>query len=186
MVVELVRNKLVKYDDPILTSPTEDFDFNNPPEDPAKLAQEMVETMFDLKGLGLSAVQIGKHYNVFCMKSNPAFVCFNPRIVDAATVTETMEEGCLSFPAIHVNIARPKAIKVRFQLPSGETVTEKFAGMTARIFCHEKMHCQGRVFFENLGRAALELQVRKAKKQGFDYNVGRLIVMATKSKANAG
>lgn len=177
-------NKLVPYTDPILITPTINFDFDAPPEDPGEFAKELVETMTDLRGLGLSAVQIGKPYKIFSMRSNPAFVCFNPRIVDVSSVTETLEEGCLSFPGIHVKVERPQMIKVRFQLPSGETVTEKFSGMTARIFCHEMDHGNGILFFDKLGRAGLELQVRKAKAAGFSYDVGKLVVLARKSNAN--
>ena len=59
-----------------MNTPVEKFDFTNPPVDPAKLAEELVEHMNHFKGIGLSANQLGLPYRVFAMIGEPYHVCF--------------------------------------------------------------------------------------------------------------
>lgn len=139
--------ELVKSDHPMLSKVLEPFDFSNPPVDPVELAKNLTETMLKNNGIGLSANQCGLPYRVFVIASNPVIACFNPRIIDESEQTViAMDEGCLSYPNLFLKIKRPRMIKVRFTMPNGETVTEKFDGMTARIFLHEMDHMDGNNF----------------------------------------
>jgi peptide deformylase len=122
------------------------FDFKNPPINPIELANNLIETMHHNKGLGLSANQCGLPYRVFVLWSEKPLVCFNPRIVDQTSEGVLMEEGCLSYPHLHIKIRRPKVIKVRFADVTGEIQNETFVGMTARCFLHELDHLDGVVF----------------------------------------
>jgi peptide deformylase len=63
-----------------------------------------------------------------------------------------MDEACLSFPGVTAKIKRSREIRVRFQAPSGAVVTQKFEGLTARIFQHELDHLDGVLFFNRAGR----------------------------------
>lgn len=96
-------------------------------------------------------------------------VCFNPRIVDVSPEEVYHEEGCLTFPGLFIKIKRPVHIKVRFQYPNGETVTEKFTGITARIFQHELDHLDGILFQMRANKIHLEQaenKLRRLKKYG--------------------
>lgn len=156
---------LVKKDDPILKRKMEEFDFSNPPVDPAELAVNLAETMIANKGLGLAANQVGLPYRVFAMVGNPVLVCFNPRIVDTSSDIVLLEEGCLTFPGVFIKIKRPSMIRARFTMADGKTVTNKYIGMTARIFQHEMMHLDGKTFFDCSSRLNLEMACKKSNKQ---------------------
>lgn len=145
-------HELVEKTNPILTQPTLPFSFTEPPTDPIQLAKDLTETMLAKNGIGLAANQIGLPYRVFVMKSNPIICCFNPKIVSQVGEEITLEEGCLTFPNYYVKIRRPKQIRVRYTYPNGETVTEIYDGMTARIFQHELDHLDGVLF---MSRATL-------------------------------
>ena len=144
----------MKLDPAHLLEVCEPFDFAAPQLDPIELAQSLVRTMIDNRGLGLAANQVGVRLRVFAMFTQPEnIVAFNPRIVDVGEEEVAMDEGCLSYPGMLMKIKRPKNIKVRFQLPNGETRTERFTGMTARVFLHELKHLDGEPFW--LGESRL-------------------------------
>lgn len=144
---------LIKYPNSILTTPCEEFDFKNSPGDPYDLATGLMQAMNQYNAVGIAANQLGIPYRVFAMRGSPEnLVCFNPRIVDKSKEVELLEEACLSFPNVNVKIKRPIGIKVRFQTPSGETVTRVFQGLTARVFQHELDHLDGILFFNRAGR----------------------------------
>lgn len=159
--------KLVATTDPILRTELERFDFGNPPVDPMELAQELIEYMYKNNGLGLAANQVGLPHRVFVMRGNSEtgdIVCFNPRIVDVGEKQGLMEEGCLSYPGLLVKIKRPQSIKVRFQLPDGDTVTQTFAGLSSRVFQHELDHLNGVVHLERASTFHRDQALRKQKK----------------------
>ena len=124
------------------------FDFNNPQQDPVKLAKDLIKTMQSGNGIGLAANQIGIRLKVFCMQTDPPMVCFNPRITWQSEETVKLEEGCLSYPGVIIKIERPQHIRVRFQDPYGTPIVKKFTGMAARCFLHEYDHLQGKLYYE--------------------------------------
>ena len=144
---------LIKYPHSILSTPCESFDFNNPPGDPKELALGMMQIMNRYNAVGLAANQVGIPFRVFVMKSSPEnFACFNPKIVHYSDDKELLEEACLSFPGVNVKVKRSKHIRVRFQAPSGETISLPFEGLTARVFQHELDHLDGILFFNKANR----------------------------------
>ena len=77
--------KLVDPANKVLLSKLEEFDFNNPPTDPVKLANDLIEVMREgqsngLRTIGLAANQLGLPYRVMVIEGSPAFVCFNPKL----------------------------------------------------------------------------------------------------------
>lgn len=145
--------KVVKYPDPILTTPTQKFDFANLFQKPEDLAVELLRTMNDNNAIGLSANQIGLPYSIMAIRGYPEnFVFFNPRIVNVSNDMEILEEGCVSFPGVSVKIKRPKEVRLRFQTPSGATDTRNFGGLTARIIQHEIDHLNGILFINRANR----------------------------------
>lgn len=156
--------QLVDDNHPFLSTVLEEFDFNNPPEDPIQLAHKLAATMTSHGGMGLSANQVGLPYRVFTMATSPITTCFNPRIVDQGDEQILLDEGCLSFPGLLVKIKRVKSIKVRFTLPNGEVKTEKYSGITARVFLHELDHMNGVKFISRAGTMAKSVAIRKWSK----------------------
>lgn len=155
---------LVSETDPILKQELPRFDFSNPPTDPIQLAKDLAETMIQNKGLGLAANQCGLTYRVFVMNGEQIRCFYNPRIVDTSEEEVFMPEGCLSFPGLFVKIKRPATCKVRYTQPNGETVTEEYGGLSARIIQHEIDHLNGFTLKDRATRFHLETALRKRKK----------------------
>jgi peptide deformylase len=157
---------IVKFPDPILRTRMPEFDFSNPVVDPVQLEKDMIETMLANDGIGLSANQVGVQARVFVMghKGAPelAQAFFNPMIVANTDDIEDLEEGCLSFPGIYVNIKRPKAIKARWQNSKGEWEEAEFEGYNCKCFLHELDHLEGIVFQDRVSQLKWAMAVKKS------------------------
>ena len=166
--------KIVKFPNKILRQKPEEFDFENCILDPEKLEAELIETMFAHDGIGLAATQVGIAVCVFVMghKDNPetAQAFFNPIVVKTTDTVEDLEEGCLSFPGIYVNIKRPTKILARWQNSKGEWQESEFDGYNCKCFLHELDHLQGIVFQDRVSTLKWALAVKKTKK-GKKHNV---------------
>lgn len=153
---------LVSEFDPVLRQTAPEFEFARPPINPVELAVDLTETMLRWNGLGLSACQIGLPYRAFVMKTSPVLCCFNPKIVDFSEDNNlVLEEGCLSLPGLVIKVKRPRMIRVRFQLPNGETETRDFDGITSRVFQHELDHLDGVLMFDRANRFHRDQAFRK-------------------------
>ena len=160
--------ELVKSNDPILLTQCLPFNFQNPPFDPIEFSHDLIKFMYDCNGIGLAANQVGVPYRIFAMRGAPEnFVCFNPRVVQPSAEQISLEEGCLSFPGLVVKVKRPRHVRVRFTNPNGDTRTETFIGMSARIFQHELDHLDGRLYFNQASRYHREVALKKWKKGDF-------------------
>jgi peptide deformylase len=153
---------LVAPTHPALKAGTEKFDFSNPPVDPVVLYNQLGQAMIDHNGLGLAAPQMGLPYRFFVMRAEKVLGCYNPKIVHFSEETVILEEGCLTYPDLYVKVKRPRVIKTRFTLPSGETVTRQFQDITARIFQHELDHLDGICHLQRANKFHLE-QAYRAK-----------------------
>lgn len=159
--------KILDVSDPLLREATTRIDLSNPPEYLYSFAKEMIDVMYKNNGLGLSANQVGKPYRMFVMRGSAEegdFVVINPRIIEYGSEQVTLEEGCLSKPGFFVKIKRPRTIKVRFTVPSGESLTKVFDGLSARVFQHELDHLDGIVYTSRANRVHMEQAKSKYKK----------------------
>lgn len=160
---------IIKFPDQCLRLKADNWDFNNPPEDPTVLEKKLIDTMFQYDGIGLAANQIGLPYRVFVMgwKENPesAQAFFNPVVVANVDDTEDLEEGCLSFPGVYVKIKRPKKILARWQNSKGEWQESEFDGYNCKCFLHELDHLEGIVFQDRVSPLKWNLAVKKSKKR---------------------
>lgn len=154
---------ILKETSPILRQRCEEFDFSNPPCDPIQLAKDLNETMIAADGLGLSANQVGLPYRVFVMRieNNEPFALFNPKIVSTSDNFIPMKEGCLSFPLLYLNVKRPDSLRVRYTNQYGDTNTQRFIGMSARIVLHEYDHMEGKVFTQAASKFEADRALRK-------------------------
>ena len=160
---------IVKFPDPILRERMPEFDFKNPVVDPEQLEKDMLETMLSYDGIGLAANQVGNRTRVFTMghRDNPegGIAFFNPEVIANTDDTQDLEEGCLSFPGIYVNIKRPKAIKARWQNSKGEVMEGVFGGYECKCFLHELDHLEGIVFQDRVSTIKWALALKKAKRK---------------------
>jgi peptide deformylase len=161
--------KIVKFPNEILRQQVEDFDFENCILDPEKLEAELIETMFAYDGIGLAAPQVGITVRVFVMghRDNPemAQAFFNPIVIKTVDEVEDLEEGCLSFPGVYVNIKRPKKILARWQNSLGEWQESEFDGYNCKCFLHELDHLEGIVFQDRVSTLKWAMAVKKSKKR---------------------
>ena len=162
-MIELQQLHLIPEDYEILKQPQDDFDFSNPIFDPKNLADRLNECMKKNDGLGLSACQVGIPYKVFVMRINgdEPLALFNPRIVSQSDNLIPMKEGCLSFPLLYMNVRRPDAVRIRFQTYTGETKTQQFIGMSARVALHEMDHMEGITYLTRASSFELQRATRK-------------------------
>jgi peptide deformylase len=155
---------LVPETDPILKEVLPEFDFKNPPVNPAEFASSLVESCIKYNGYGLSANQCGFKYRVFVMGAGENYVAhFNPKVV-AEYGTVHMAEGCLSFPLLALSITRPAAIDVEYQDFNGEIKKAHYTGISARCFLHELDHMNGIVYTNRAKPMALQQGMKKRGK----------------------
>lgn len=166
----MLPKKLVKSSHPLIHTKLEPFDFKSD-VDPVELKNHLVEMMYDHKGIGLSANQIGLPHRVFVMRSENDFACFNPSITYYSDDQIVMEEGCLTYPLLYVKIKRATTIRAKYYDEFGVLHTERFTGMTARIFQHEFDHMEGIDYMSHASKLHLNvakknhrLLMRKLKK----------------------
>jgi len=159
---------IVLYPDPMLLTPTERVERID--DELVTLVQDMVETMHAAPGIGLAANQVGVGKRVFVLdlsvgeKQEELHVFINPKIVESSG-SEVAEEGCLSFPDIHIDIERPFLATVEAQGLDGKTFKLSARGLLARAMQHEIEHLEGRVFIQNLSPLKRELMKRQIKKR---------------------
>lgn len=158
--------ELIDADSEILREELDTFSFVEPPVDPIEFAHVLTKHMLHYGGIGLAANQLGLPYRVFAIKSDPIMVCYNPVLVDATTNEIALEEGCLTFPDLIFKVKRPESIKMRYQQPNGEIVTNMYTGMTARVMQHELDHLDGVLFIDRVSNLVLDMARKKARKYG--------------------
>ena len=139
----MIKN-LIPIDDVLLHQKIKKCSYNL---DRIKLSYTLTENMFHYNGVGLSANQIGIKERAFVMisdmESQDTLTCFNPKIVKESKEMVTMEEGCLSYPEVFLDIVRPETIVVKYEDEGKELHKIKLTGFIARIFQHEYDHMEG-------------------------------------------
>lgn len=158
----------------VLREPTDEFDFENPPEDPKEVEKNLAEAMTRFGGIGLSANQLGLNYRVFVMKTADSGIkaFFNPEVTKLSQETEMMKEGCLSFPDIYLMIKRPKAIEFEYTNSDGDRKTLQLEGIGSRCVQHELDHLNGIIFLQRASRLKIERALKarpKELKKRIDY-----------------
>lgn len=156
--------KLLFYPNDFLMKSVKPYKFDE--HDPIKTEIEILDLMQKSKGVGLAANQVGLDASVFGMlKSNgDRIAVFNPIIRGASDETNLGVEGCLSFPALMLNVKRANSIAVSYQNKEGNTVNEELHGFDARVFQHEFDHLQGINFVDRVGKLKLDIALKKRNK----------------------
>jgi peptide deformylase len=140
----LALKQVRQYGDPVLRSkalPVEVFD----DELRAEVAR-MGGLMHDSLGIGLAATQVGILHRLLVYRVEPdapVNALVNPVIEFSSEDEEWAEEGCLSLPAVHVDVERPVFVRVRAKDEYGDEVVVEAAGLEARVIQHEVDHLDG-------------------------------------------
>ena len=158
---------IVKFGDPVLETPTkwvEKFD-----EDLQKLVDDMFESMYAARGVGLAAPQIGIPLRVAVVdvtfKEDPdaKIVLINPEIIHKEG-RHTQSEGCLSIPDFRENVNRAKVVTVRGQDLTGKVFEKTGDDLLARAFQHETDHLNGKLYISHISALKRDLMKRKIRK----------------------
>jgi len=136
-----------------------------------RLMDDMLETMYHAKGIGLAAIQVGVPKRIIVMdiskdqeKKSPMYFV-NPVIVNQNLEKSTYEEGCLSVPNFFAEIDRPKKCKVKYLDYNGQKKTLKAEGLLATCIQHEMDHLEGILFIDYLSKLKKTMIVKKLSKQ---------------------
>lgn len=135
------------------------------------LADNMLETMYEAKGIGLAASQVDVHERLIVIdvseERDQALVFINPELVWTSPGTHLNEEGCLSVPGIYDGVTRFDAVTVKAQDRNGTSRLVEADGLLAVCIQHEMDHLVGKVFVEYLSplkRNRIKTKMLKAQR----------------------
>lgn len=136
-----------------------------------KLADDMLETMYDAPGIGLAAPQIGvldRIITMDCVKEEgeapKPMVLINPEIIASSDDTNVYEEGCLSIPDQFAEVTRPTEVEVRWITVDGNEEQQVCTGLWATCVQHEIDHLNGKLFIDHIGAMKRQMITRKMQK----------------------
>ncbi len=157
---------IIAYGDPVLRKETEEINKDYLELD--ALIENMFETMYEARGIGLAAPQIGSPIRLFIVDASPfeddddlseeeqkfvstfKRVFINARILEETGDEWAFNEGCLSIPDVREDVFRKPNILIEYQDENFKKHTESFSGIVARIIQHEYDHIEGVLFTDKL------------------------------------
>jgi peptide deformylase len=136
------------------------------------LIADMFETMYDARGIGLAAPQIGLSKRLIVVdvgdesgKELGPFALFNPVVVESGSDVEKQEEGCLSIPGVTGMVERPCTVVVEGVDRQGNPMRIEADAMLARCLQHEIDHLDGVLFIDRMSPLKRNMLLRKYRKQ---------------------
>jgi peptide deformylase len=111
--------------------------------------------MNDAIGVGLAATQVGVLHRLLVYRVHPQgqlVALVNPEIEWSGQEQETVEEGCLSLPGVHVDVERPVHVRVRALTESGAPIMIEASGLESRVVQHEVDHLDGVLVLDRISR----------------------------------
>jgi peptide deformylase len=163
---------IVKFGNPVLEKPSEKvavFD-----GELKMLVEDMFESMYAARGVGLAAPQIGIPLRIAVVdvtfKEDPSaqIVLINPEIIHKEG-RHTQSEGCLSIPDFRENVNRAKVVTIRAQDLTGQVFEKTGDELLARAFQHETDHLNGKLYISHISalkRDLIKRRIRKLVKAG--------------------
>ena len=145
-----------------------------------KLADDMLETMYDAPGIGLAAIQVAQPVRLVTLDvakrekgesegegderpPNPR-VFINPEIIASSEEMSLYEEGCLSIPEFYEEVERPAQVRIRFTGLDGKVHEEDADGLFATCIQHEIDHLNGVLFVDYLSKLKRDRVLKKFTK----------------------
>ena len=139
------------------------------------IIDDMFETMYDAKGVGLAATQVDVHKRLFiadCSENQDLPLVFiNPTIIARDGMHEN-EEGCLSFPNVYAKVERASEVTVEALDRDGKAFTMDVEGLLAICVQHELDHLEGKLFVDYLSplkRTRIRKKLEKEAKLAARY-----------------
>ena len=139
-----------------------------------ELAANMFDTMYNERGIGLAAVQVGALKRLLVADTTwrdeddtpgEQYVLINPEIAEKSNDLNVYKEGCLSFPEQFGDITRPKTVTVRYTDLDGKEQQQTFEGLMATCIQHEIDHLNGITFVDHISSLKRDMILRKLTKQ---------------------
>lgn len=140
-----------------------------------ELVANMLDTMYDARGIGLAAIQIGVDQRVLVIdlqegedaegkpvRAPQAYI--NPDILEVSEELSSYNEGCLSIPEQYADVARPARCRVRWLDEQGESHEQWLEGLLATCMQHEIDHLNGVLFIDHLSRLKRDMVLKKLAK----------------------
>lgn len=164
--------KLYTYPDKVLSEKCEKVDVVD--AGVRKLLDDMLETMYADKGVGLAAPQIGIAKRIIVIDDkvdedgNPGphpMYLVNPEIIEKSAETIIFNEGCLSVPGQSADVERHKRVKVKYLDYNGKEQVIEAEDYLAVILQHETDHLDGVLYIDHLSRLKRNMIIKKLKKQ---------------------
>ena len=137
-----------------------------------KLADDMLETMYDAPGIGLAAIQVGEPLRMLVVdvakedEGRKPQVFINPQVLTSSDERSTYEEGCLSIPGYYAEVERPAGIKVKYLDRDGKEQIVDADGLLSTCLQHEIDHLDGLLFIDHISRLKRDMVVKKFTKAG--------------------
>ncbi|MEE2988717.1 MAG: peptide deformylase [Verrucomicrobiota bacterium] len=189
--------RITQYGEPILRKvgePITEFD-----EALLELANNMIDTMYEEKGIGLAAQQVDRALQICVIDVRPPegveapftynydgkqppldlimpFVIVNPKVTIIDNTQDVYEEGCLSFPGVNGKVDRPIGVRCEFQDTEGNPHVVEADGLLGRCILHEIDHLNGKLFIDLMQKRDLkknEKKIKKLKIESRDFLKGR-------------
>jgi peptide deformylase len=155
-----MKYPIIAYGDPVLRRKATAIE---PEEYPhiKQVIDDMYETMYGARGVGLAAPQVGLSMRLFVVDASvfadeePDLKDFKKTFINATILEETGEEwgfneGCLSIPDIREDVYRKPTVKISYYDENWKHHEDTFSGLAARVIQHEYDHIEGKLFTDKL------------------------------------
>ncbi|MDY7117746.1 peptide deformylase [Halomonas sp. SSL-5] len=134
-----------------------------------RLVDDMLETMYDARGIGLAATQVDVHRRVIVMdvsddRSGP-LVLINPEVTPIGEEREPMQEGCLSIPEYYADVPRALRVHLKALDRDGQPYELEADGLLAHCIQHEHDHLEGVLFVDYLSPLKRDRVMKKMQKR---------------------
>ena len=162
----MTKLAILEYPDPRLRTKAVPIDVID--DAVRRLADDMLETMYASRGIGLAATQVDVHRRLLVCDVSPEhnrpMMLVNPELV-WSEAPATCEEGCLSLPGIYASVERAQKIRVRELGRDGAPFEMEAEGLGAICIQHEMDHLEGRLFVDYLSELKRQLIRRRLEKE---------------------
>lgn len=166
----MALRKIVRFPNPFLRQPTREVQGID--KAVRTLIDDMMETMCDVNGAGLAAIQVGASERIFIIEATAAGgeptdqpkVFINPKLELFSSESDVKEEGCLSFPSIFIPVKRSLKVRVSALDLDGNPFTLDAEDFYARAIQHENDHLINKLLYDYAGPLKKQMIKRKLDK----------------------
>ncbi|MCL1623968.1 peptide deformylase [Moraxella sp. Tifton1] len=159
---------ILHYPDPRLRTIAKEVEVIN--DDIKTLINDMFETMYAARGIGLAATQVDRHVQVITMdlakegEEPQPKVYINPKVTPLTEELTPYQEGCLSIPEVYDTVERPARVRIDALDENGQAFSIEADGLLAVCIQHELDHLNGVVFVDYLSRLKQDRARDKVRK----------------------